>query len=154
MVVSSYAPPIVTFIFSDTRDVLTLFFLVQVFRPTRDKLAWEDASYVTVRVTCARLSDSIVGTSRAKIRRARFGKAFARFSHFFFTFLLNDFSPLSWSLEQPTVRAKLTTVIIVCSPSFFYNLWKSSGKQRRRAEDQYFFSNFSSHFLQLIPVIV
>ena len=119
MVVSSYAPPIVTFIFSDTQDVLTQ---VQVLRPTRDKLAWEDASYVTVRVACARLSDSIVGTSRAKIRRARFGKAFARFSHFFFTFLLNDFSPLSWSLEQPTVRAKLTTVIIVCSPSFFYNL--------------------------------
>ena len=153
MVVSSYAPPIVRFIFSDTQDVLTHRFKNSAL-PGISLRGREDASYVTVRVACARLSDSIVGTSRAKIRRARFGKAFARFSHFFFTFLLNDFSPLSWSLEQPTVRAKLTTVIIVCSPSFFYNLWKSSGKQRRRAEDQYFFSNFSSHFLQLIPVIV
>ena len=59
---------------------------VQVLRPTRDKLAWEDASYVTVRVACARLSDSKVGTSRAKIRRARFGKAFVFFAFLFHLF--------------------------------------------------------------------
>ena len=59
-------------------------------------------------VACARLSDSIRSGNvlKAKLRRARLGKGAARFSHFL---LLNDFPPLSRSLEQAIIWAECYT---------------------------------------------
>ena len=78
---------------------------------------------VTAYLACARLSDSIgdvlkraiENKTRATWERGRYrpclSQASARLSHFF---LLNDYSPPSWNLEQATAysEAKIDNILI------------------------------------------